>query len=104
MAKMPLKDEKPYRRWHRIAYYVFIAGCVMISIACGVGAAAGDFNNAISNRLGYAAIICVAVFYVINMTKWRCPNCRRPLPLFGPVLQCGKCKRVFMDNKGNQIW
>ncbi|HBI64521.1 MAG TPA: hypothetical protein DDX51_05330 [Clostridiales bacterium] len=104
MAKTPLREEKPYRKWHRIAYYVLILGCALISISVIVSIATGDRNNIVANRLGYAAIVCVILFYGINMVKWRCPNCHKPLPLFGPVLNCRYCKRSFMDSKGNQVW
>lgn len=98
----PLKD-KPYRMWHRIAYYILLLGCVLISASCIASAVAGK-ESPVSSWLGIAAIVCVVLFYAINMLKWRCPNCHRPLPLFGPVLECRYCKRAFMDSKGNQVW
>lgn len=104
MAKTPFREEKPYRKWHRIAFYVLMAGIAMIVISCVICFATQDANNLIANRLGYAAIICVVVFYAVNMVKWRCPNCHKPLPLVGPVLECRYCKRSFMDSKGNQVW
>jgi membrane protein YdbS with pleckstrin-like domain len=97
----PLKD-KPYRMWHRIAYYILCLGCALISVSCIVYYTSPESN--LYSGFGTAAIICVVLFYIINMVKWRCPNCRRPLPLFGPILNCRYCKRSFMDSKGNQVW
>lgn len=98
----PLKD-KPYRKWHRIAYYILLLGCGLLSASLMAAAAWGE-DSSPSSILGTAAIVCVIVFYAINMIKWRCPNCHRPLPLLGPVINCRYCKRSFMDSKGNQIW
>lgn len=53
---------------------------------------------------GYAAIVLVIWFYLINFFKWRCPNCHKTLPLLGPVLECRVCKHKFVDDKGNQVW
>ena len=53
---------------------------------------------------GYAAIVLVIWFYLINFFKWRCPNCHKTLPLLGPVLECRVCKHKFIDDKGNQVW
>lgn len=104
MAKLPFREEKPYRRWHRIAFYTLVAGIILIVLSCIISFAVQDADNSIANMLGYAAIACVVVFYAINMIKWRCPACHRPLPLFGPVIACRYCKRSFMDSKGNQVW
>ncbi len=96
-------NEKPYRKWHRIAFYILVLGFVLVGLSCIISFAAGS-DNRVAYWLGIAAIVCVVLYYGINMVKWRCPNCHKPLPMIGPVIECRYCKRSFMDSKGNQVW
>lgn len=99
----PVKDAPKYRKWHVYAFRIFLFGDVLILASLLASLAVGK-DNPVVNYLGYAAILCVIVFYAINMMLWRCPNCSRPLPVFGPVLVCNRCKRKFVDEKGNPQW
>lgn len=98
-----LAGEKPYRKWHLIAKYILWLGIALI-IACFITGQVFGTESTICLTLGYIAIACVIIFYVLNFLKWRCPDCNKTFPLFGPIIECRYCKRKFMDNKGKQIW
>ncbi|MDO5547886.1 MAG: hypothetical protein Q4F79_05300 [Eubacteriales bacterium] len=99
-----MKSYPPYRRWHAISYLVFLIGCMLVCLSLVVSVVVGDNTNAVSVLMGYAAIICVIAYFLINFIYWRCPKCHKTLPVFGPVLVCNVCKRKFLDEKGKPIW
>lgn len=98
-----LKDDKPYHRWRRIGFIVLYISIALIVASVVLGLIFGT-ESKICLYTGYAAIIGVIWYYLINFFKWRCPNCNKTLPLLGPVLECRYCKRSFMDSNGKQVW
>ena len=103
MKGVRLKDDKPYHRWRRIGFIVLYASIALI-VACVVLGLIFGTESAVCLYTGYAAIIGVIWFYLINFFKWRCPNCHKTLPLLGPVISCRNCKHSFMDSNGKQVW
>ena len=105
MAKnrVKLSEDTPYHRWRRIGFYCLYAAIALI-VACFVLGQIYGTESAVCLYTGYAAIVLVIWFYLINFFKWRCPQCHKTLPLLGPVVSCRICKRSFMNNKGQQVW
>ncbi len=101
--KVKLSEDKPYHRWRRIGFYVLYIAIILVVVCFVTGLIFGT-ESAICLYTGYASIVFVIWFYLINFFKWRCPQCHKTLPLLGPVLECKVCKHSFMDKKGNQIW
>ncbi len=94
----------PYRKWHSISYIVMIVAVLFAVLSVVFSAVTGDNSNMLSLYLGYTAIALVVVFYLLNFLYWRCPDCNKTLPLFGPVPTCRICKHQFMDEKGEFHW
>jgi hypothetical protein len=99
-----IKAYPPYRRWHSIANWILVLGCVLAVISLLASVVTGDSTNMVSLVLGYAAIVPVVLFFVLNFAFWRCPKCHKTLPIFGPVLVCNICKREFIDSEGKPVW
>ena len=99
-----MKNYPPYRRWHAISYLIFLIGCILVRLSLIVSVVTGDNANMTSTVMGYVAILCAILFFIINFIYWRCPQCHKTLPLFGPVLVCSVCKREFLGKDGKQHW
>lgn len=105
MAKNKIKfsEDKKYHKWRRIGFYCLYAA-IALAVVCIVLGQMFGMDSKPCLYSGYAAIVLVIWFYLINFFKWRCPSCHKTLPLLGPVLECRVCKRKFVDDKGNQVW
>ena len=105
MAKNKIKfsEDKKYHKWRRIGVYCLYAA-IALAVVCIVLGQVFGMDSKPCLYSGYAAIVLVIWFYLINFFKWRCPNCHKTLPLLGPVLECRVCKHKFVDDKGNQVW
>lgn len=99
-----MKNYPPYRRWHAISYLIFAIGCILVVGSLVASIVTGDNANMASTVMGYVAIICAILFFVINFLFWRCPQCHKTLPLFGPILVCNVCKREFLAKDGTKLW
>ncbi len=98
-----IKAYPKYRRMHSIAYLIFGICCALIVLSFVLSFVWGR-DNSVTSILAYVAIAGVIIFYVMNFLYWRCPNCNKTLPLFGPVPVCHFCKHQFMDKHGEFHW
>ena len=80
MAKNKIKfsEDKKYHKWRRIGFYCLYAAIALAVVWIVLGQVFGmDSKPCLYS--GYAAIVLVIWFYLINFFKWRCPNCWRLL-------------------------
>ncbi len=104
MKKLEEKKAYPkYRRLHLVASRIFWASCALVVLSFVLSLFLGR-DNTVTTVLAYVAIAGVVVFYLMNFLFWRCPDCHKPMPLFGPVPICRYCKRAFMDKNGEYHW
>ncbi len=98
-----MKAYPKYRRMHAVASLIFWMSCALIALSFVVSLFLGQ-DNTVTTVLAYIAIAGVVVFYLMNFIFWRCPDCHKTMPLFGPVPICRYCKRAFMDKNGEFRW
>ena len=77
MAKNKIKfsEDKKYHKWRRIGFYCLYAA-IALAVVCIVLGQVFGMDSKPCLYSGYAAIVLVIWFYLINFFKWRCPNCR----------------------------